>query len=193
MAHDWHTFKDSFERFVVQDLKKSLKANVEVGVIILTTIGIDCLSGYFTGKESDGDTFKKFIDRFMPNYSPHAVTLYKCVRNGLAHKYIIKEYEQKSFLFTRNKAEKHLVPVEHKQGWFYLNREQFALDFIEAQNDFFQRVEVDKELQETAMRRLRSKGFLGVFSFHEDVAFVDSDVDMDEYNGVTGTFTKRYL
>lgn len=189
MMHDWHRFKESFEKFIVQDLKKSLNANVEVGVIVLTSIGIECLSGYFTGKESDDKTFSIFIERFMPQYSPHAVTLYKCVRNGLAHKYIIKEYEGKSFLFTRNKGDKHLIPVENKQGWFYLNREQFALDFIKAQKDFFQCVEVDEELQERAMKRLGDKSFLDVFSFQEDIVFIESGVDTDEYNGVTGTFT----
>lgn len=53
MKTDWQNFRDSFEKFVVQDLKKSLSAGVEVGTIILTTVGIEGLSGYFVGKPTD--------------------------------------------------------------------------------------------------------------------------------------------
>jgi len=188
----WNKFKESFEKFIVRDLEKALQAGVEVGAIILTAIGIESLSGYFTGKKSDGETFKAFIDAFMPSYSPHAETLYKCIRNGLAHDYIIKEYEGKSFLFTRNSGEKHLTPVVSRVGWFYLNREQFALDFLKAQKDFFQKIETDENLQEKAMSRLNKKGFLDVFSFHTETIFIDPNDETDKYDGVTGTFTKKY-
>lgn len=193
MEQDWQRFRDSFEKFVIQDLKKALRADVEVGTIVLTAVGIECLSGYFVGKKSDDKTFKSFIDKFMPMYSSHAVTLYKCIRNGLAHDYIIKEdSEGKSFLFTRNRGEKHLIPVESKHGWFYLNREQFALDFLKAQNDFFNQVESDKTLFEKAMGRLNKAGFLEVFSFHPTTIFVDPNSDSHEHNGVTGTFPQRH-
>ncbi len=46
----WAEFRKYFERFVVSDIEKSLKADIEVGTIILTAIGIDCLSGYNAGK-----------------------------------------------------------------------------------------------------------------------------------------------
>ena len=164
----WYKFKDSFEKFIVKDLEKALQANVEVGVIILTIIGIESLSGYFSGKNSDIETFKDFINEFMPSYSSHAETLYKCIRNGLLHDYIIKEHEGKCFLFTRNIGENHLQPVPNTPGWFYLNREQFARDFIKAQKDYFQRIEMDKKLQERAIHRLSNKGYLDVFSFNTE-------------------------
>ncbi len=187
----WRKFRESFEKFIVQDLKKALNAEVEVGVIILTVIGIESLSGYFAGKKSDGETFKAFIDAFMPEYSAHTETLYKCIRNGLAHDYIIKEHDGKSFLFTRNAGEKHLTPVLHRNGWFYLNRRQFAIDFLGAQKHFFQELEVNDELQERALSRLNKKGFLDVFTFHVESIFVDSVNDEDEYNGATGMISKR--
>ena len=188
----WRKFRESFEKFIVQDLKKALNAEVEVGVIILTVVGIESLSGYYAGRKSDDETFKAFIDAFMPEYSTHAVILYKCIRNGLAHDYIIKEYEGKSFLFTRNAGEKHLTPVSQRNGWFYLNRRQFSLDFLKAQEYFFEELEVNNELQEKALSRLNKKGFLDVFSFHVESIFVDSGNNEDEYNSATGTFSKGY-
>ena len=184
-------FRESFESFVVQDLLKALDAEIEVGTIVLTVLGIESLSGYLIGDESNHETFKAFIDNFMPEYSSHAVTLYKCIRNGLAHDYVIKEYQRKSFLFTRNAGEKHLVPVPQKNGWFYLNRHQFAVDFLEAQDYFFQELETDYELQENVLKRFKKKGFLDVFSFHEEIIFVDSDSNEDKYDSATGTFAKK--
>jgi hypothetical protein len=187
MAINWHSFRESFKNFIVKDLEKALSAHVEVGTIILTIVGIESLSGYFVGKNSDDKTFMAFIGEFMPEYSSHAETLYKCVRNGLAHDYIIKEHKKQGFMFTRDKGEKHLMPVENKYGWFYLNREKFALDFIEAQKVFFEKVETDKEMKVKAMGRLKGRGFLEVFSFYPRSIFVDPTEETDEYNGATGT------
>jgi hypothetical protein len=187
MEIKWYKFKESFEKFIIRDLEKALKANIEVGTIILTVIGIESLSGYFVGEKSNGKTFKKFIDTFMPAYSNHAESLYKCIRNGLAHDYIIKEYEGKSFLLTRDSGGKHLEPVYGNNGWFYLNREQFALDFLKAQKEFFLAVEKDVQIQERALRHLNKNGFLDVFSSHSEINFDYPSDETDECHSVTGT------
>ncbi len=188
---EWEDFRSSFEKFVVKDLEKALNANIEVGIIILTAIGIECLSGYFAGKASDPETFKRFIDKFMPTYSIHAETIYKCIRNGLAHDYIIKENEGRSFLFTRNRGEKHLDPVEGKPGWYYLNRESFALDFLKAQTDFFEQVNRDENLSMRALKRLRERSFLDVFSFRVTTIFADPNTKSEEYSNTTGTSSRK--
>jgi hypothetical protein len=191
METDWQKFKDSFEKFVVQDLQKSLKAGVEVGVVILTAVAIECLSGYFEGKPADSKTFKSFINEFMPNYSNHAETNYLCIRNGLAHDYIIKEYDGKSFLFTRSIGERHLIPVDNKPGWYYLNREIFALDFLKAQEQFFAEVNQNQKLYNKVLKRLNDRSFLDVFSFQGNTIFIDSNENADEYNGTTGTVSRK--
>lgn len=191
MNQDWQRFRESFEKFIVHDLKKSLEVDIEVGTIILTVIGIECLSGYFAGEPSNGQTFERFVRAFMPKYTSHARTLYQCVRNGLAHDYIIKELFGQSFLFTRNRGEKHLTPVERKPEWYYLNREQFALDFLDAQRDFFDQVNNSQDLLDKAMHRLNQRGFLDVFSFQLTTMFVDSDENRDDYTGVTGTYVNQ--
>lgn len=191
MGTDWQKFRDSFEKFVIQDLKKALNSDVEVGTIILTTIGIECLSGYFMGKPADGKTFKSFIDEFMPDYSNHAITIYKCVRNGLVHDYILKEHEGKSFLFTRDRGEKHLVPVEDRPGWYYLNRENFASDFLKAQEQFFEKVNQNQKFYNRVLKRLNDGSFLDVFSFQSSTIFIDSNENIDEYDGATGTVSRK--
>jgi hypothetical protein len=191
MELEWEKFRSSFEKFVVKDLEKALNADIEVGIIILTAVGIECLSGYFAGKASNGETFKGFIDKFMPTYSIHAETIYKCIRNGLAHDYIIKENEGRSFLFTRNRGEKHLDPVEGKPGWYYLNRESFALDFLKAQTDFFEQVNLDENLSRRVLKRLRERSFLDVFSFRVTTIFADPNAKSEEYSSATGTFSRK--
>ena len=191
MKNEWQKFRDSFEKFVVQDLQKSLNAGVEVGTIILTVVGIECLSGYFEGEPANDKTFKSFINEFMPNYSNHAEAIYKCIRNGLAHDYIIKECDGKSFLFTRSRGERHLIPVANKPGWYYLNREDFASDFLQAQEKFFEEVSQNQKLYNKVLKRLNDRSFLDVFSFQSSTIFIDSNESTDEYDGATGTVRRK--
>lgn len=190
METHWQKFRDSFEKFVVRDLEKSLRADIEVGIIILTTIGIESLSGYFEGEPADGKTFKAFINKFMPNYSDHAEAIYQCIRNGLVHDYIIKEWEGKSFLFTRRQGERHLMPVDNKPGWYYLNREYFALDFLKAQKNFFDEVNQNQKLYGKVLNRLNDRSYLDVFSFQSSTVFTDSNEDTDGYDVATGMVKK---
>ena len=191
MKEDWQKFRESFEKFIIRDLEKALNADVEVGTIIITVIGIECLSGYFAGRDSNGETFRNFIDEFMPAYSRHSKAICSCIRNGLAHNYIIKEVEGESFLFTRNRGEKHLIPVEDRLGWYYLNRESFALDFLKAQEKFFERVNDDEELCKKVIQRLDDKSFLDVFSFPPKTMFADPSRRKDEYDSATGVVIKK--
>jgi hypothetical protein len=160
---EYFEFHKSFQDFVVKDVEKALKGDVEVGTIILTVIGIECLSGYYEGKNSNGETFKSFVQAFMPSYAAYAEKIYACIRNGLAHDYIIKECGGTSFLFTRDEGENHLVPVAGKPGWTYINRKRFASDFLEAQAKYFDQVVADAELYKRAIKRIRKRSFLRVF------------------------------
>jgi len=190
----WLKFKASFEKFIVQDIKKALLADIEVGTFVLTAIGIECLSGYFAGKPSDNNTFQDFIKAFMPEYHTHALSIYKCIRNGLAHDYIIKEnLNGKSYIFTRNQGENHLIPVQGKPGWYYFNREQFALDFLEAQEMYFRQVGENQQLLQKALMRLSERRFLDVFSIHPTTTFMDSNERFGEIDiSVTGTFARNH-
>jgi hypothetical protein len=166
----WSEFRQYFDAFVVSDINKSLQAGVEVGVIVLTTVGIECLSGYYAGEESKRRHFVKFMQDFMPAYGGYADDIYGCIRNGLAHDYVIKVnlVEKKGFVFKRDAGEPHLVATPQNPNIIYLNREQFAKDFLDAQHKFFEMVESDQSAWDKAIRRLKSqKGFLTVRSENE--------------------------
>jgi hypothetical protein len=186
----WNDFRKSFDDFIVGDIQKSLEVGIEVGTIILTIIGIECLSGYFMGRESNPRTFRHFIHTFMPEYYSIADALYKCIRNGLMHDYIIKEFDGTSFIFTRNEGEKHLIPLESNPKWYYLNREDFARDFLIAQNNYFKQVEIDNELFKKANKRLKKRSFLAVFSFYQPTQFIGNEEISDGYFNSTGTASK---
>src|SRR5574341_400120 len=112
-------WKSWIEAFVVNDIKKALdKDALEVGLIILTLLGIECLSAYYTGKrDSDSSTFEKFIKKyFPPNYAQYADKIYRSLRNGLAHSYVpakikIDSKEIIPFVMVRNQGEPHLSPA----------------------------------------------------------------------------------
>ena len=169
----WLEFRKYFEAFVIGDVEKSLQAKIEVGTIILTTVGIECLSGYYAGEEADRKHFVEFVQEFMPAYASYADDVYTCVRNGLAHDYVIKENptNKRSFVFKRDHGEPHLSPTSVNPNVIYLNRETYARDFLEAQRQYFAKVESDQSLWDKAMKRLRNqKGFLTVRSEEQLVA-----------------------
>lgn len=168
----FHRFKKSYYAFVVDDLKRAETANLQVGLIILTLIGIDTLGGYFCGAESDDGTFQKFIKRFMPAiYKPHAKTLYGFVRSGLLHNYVVGDRENRSrrYLLTGSKDEPHLQ--SRADSLVYFNRQAFAEDFFLAVDKYFFEVEHDVGLMAAALKRIRLKGFLEV-SMESDSSIV---------------------
>ncbi|HNQ94573.1 MAG TPA: hypothetical protein PKK96_14745 [Anaerolineales bacterium] len=161
----WTEFHKYFTAFVVEDIRKSLQSNIEVGTIILTTVGIECLSGYFVGQETERKHFVNFMQVFMPPYAKYADDVYACIRNGLAHDYVIKENSATNvtFVFQRNHGEPHLIPTPMSSNVIYLNREDYANDFLVAQHDYFEKVENDQTLWDNAIKRLKSqRGFLTV-------------------------------
>jgi hypothetical protein len=161
----WTEFHKYFNAFVVGDIVKSLRSGIEVGTIILTTVGIECLSGYYTGKEAERSHFVKFMQDFMPSYLNYADDIYECIRNGLAHDYVVKKNRanKRSFLFKRDHGEPHLIPTSRNPNIIYLNRADYANDFLAAQHKYFEKVENDQRLWDKAMQRLkRQKGFLTV-------------------------------
>jgi hypothetical protein len=132
----------------------------------LTTVGIECLSGYYAGEKAERKHFVSFIKDFMPAYAVFADDIYACVRNGLTHDYVIKENptNRHTFLFQRDHGEPHLSPTPKNPNAIYLNRTDYANDFLEAQRLYFEKVDNTQTLWDTAMRRVKSqKGFLTVF------------------------------
>jgi len=158
------------EAFVIDDIKKALdKDALEVGLIILTLLGIECLSAYYTGKrDSDSGTFEKFMRKyFPPAYTQYADKIYRSLRNGLAHSYTpvkikIASKEIIPFVMVRNQGEPHLVPSRvGNQYPVIFNRAQFALDFITAWENYIQDIDVNMQLQKNIIARAQ-KGFLVV-------------------------------
>ena len=163
-------WKNWMEAFVVNDIKKALEKDaLEVGLIILTLLGTECLSAYYTGKrDSDAGTFEKFMKKyFPPAYTQYADKIHRSLRHGLAHSYVpakikINTKEITPFVMVRNRGEPHLVP--HQKGNQYpviFNRAQFALDFITAWENFVKDLDVNPQLQKNIIARAQ-KGFLVV-------------------------------
>src|SRR5574341_1318748 len=161
----WTEFQHYFEAFVVGDVKKALTAEVGVGVIILTTVGIDCLGGYYLGVKSNRAPFVKFVKDFMPQYGIYADDIYTCIRNGLCHDYVINESKitNRRFLISGDYNEPHLVPSSRNKDYVYLNRIAYAEDFLKAQGEYFERAENDQRVWDNAVTRLiHKKSFLTV-------------------------------
>ncbi len=161
----WAEYRQSFESFVVGDIEKALKAGIQVGVITLTAVGIDCLGGCYAGDKSKPEHFASFVRDFMPSYVGLEDDLYYCVRCGLVHAFTVYRTSStnRSFLLTGAQGELHLKPVRDHQDLIHLDRVTFASDFLEARRKYFEKAESDQDIWDKALRRLKQAGFLMVF------------------------------
>ena len=164
------SWKRWIEAFVINDIKTALnKDALEVGLIILTLLGIECLSAYYTGKrDSSLSTFEKFMKKyFPPSYGKYTDKIYISLRNGLVHSYVPKRIkfglgEVTPFLMVRNQDEPHLIPCQQGREFpLYFNREQFAQDFIMAWDKYAKDLDAEPRLQKNVLARAE-KGFLVV-------------------------------
>lgn len=96
---DWQKW---FQDFAIEDIRKALdletrnQPSLEIGLIILSLIGTEALSGYSAGKPADGTTFVDFVKAYFPSaYGPYANQIYASLRNGLAHDYVVKGHRRR--------------------------------------------------------------------------------------------------
>ncbi len=154
---------DNFKVFVLDDLRKAQRGGVQLGLISLTVVAIETLSGFYVGKEACRCTFESFVKRYMPKkYADYAQDLYACIRNGLLHDTIVKKVGGRTFYLTGKKGERHLETAEDGSGGVYLNRESFAEDFLKAAESYFADLERDTCLQENARKRIDKASYLVV-------------------------------
>lgn len=163
-------WKNWIELFIINDIKRALEKDaLEVGLIILTLLGIECLSAYYTGRrDSSLSTFQKFLKKyFPPAYVQYGDKIYLSLRHGLAHSYIpsklvINSVEVTPFVMCRSQGEPHLTPCQAGRDfpvWF--NREIFARDFLAAWDKYAKDLDTDVQLQKNTIARAQ-KGFLVV-------------------------------
>lgn len=169
---DWQKW---FEDFVIEDINKALgleaqnQPSLEIGLIILSLIGVEALSGYFAGKKADKKTFVEFVEHyFPPSYRGFSTAIYESLRNGLAHDYIVKEIDisgQKVVPFVLNgkEGEPHLVPHEAGKPFpIAFNRIAIAKDFCAAWTQYVSDVYADPDLRRKLVARAIDRGYMKV-------------------------------
>lgn len=169
-------WKASMDQFVIHDIKVALQKDVlEAGLIILTLVGIESLSGYYMGKKADKDTFISFLqtDFFPKTYHAFAEDLYR-FRNKLLHDYT--STGDTIILFrTEDQAHsqelKHLHPIYPGRPYpFCLVREEFGKDLLTAWDRFSSATFSDENLANNVLRRIQNtgRGFLIVKEIPRD-------------------------
>lgn len=154
---DW---QESIEQFIIGDIRTCLDHDtLEVGLIILSLVAIDSLSGYYCGSQSNRATFKSFLisECFPSQYGALADDLY-ALRNGLVHDYTSKKSK---FAFFRRKSDghPHLQEFHHENGTsISLNREILAQDVLLAWKHFSKSVQSNQILQKKIHERIRQAG-----------------------------------
>jgi hypothetical protein len=156
------------EDFVINDVRKALEGDtLEVGLIILSLLGTECLSGYYCGKKANRLTFVEFVNKYFPPlYHPYAEFIYLSLRDGLVHDYIIKKImiastEQIPFVMNRDKSEPHLSPLSPTRPFpIWFNRATFANDFLAAWGMYSVDIKNDPELLKNVIARAKTSSFL---------------------------------
>ena len=165
------------DNFVIEDIRKALESDMlEISLIILCLVGVESLSGYFSGTIADRNTFVAFIKRyFPPAYANYADKIYGSLRNGLLHDYVPKRNKDGKHVFVmcRSVDEPHLQPcVQGQEIPIWFNRETFARDFLAAWEQYKNDLEKDQYLAANLHARIKTRGYLIVDGLDE---FVQQD------------------
>ncbi len=167
-----------FNVFVIEDIRKCLdlethnQPSLQIGLIILSLIGTEALSGYFAGQPADRTTFVPFVKQYFPRaYSPYAEQIYASLRNGLAHDYVIKDIQigtqaVSPFLLNGKENEPHLREVSPPAPFpVTFNRIAIAKDFLAAWKRYLSDLYSDPILLQKLVNRVNQKGFMMVGQF----------------------------
>lgn len=165
-------WKESIEKFIMNDIKKCLDLDImETGLIILTLSGTECISGYYCGRKADDNTFIEFLNsKFFPEeYNKYSENIYKHLRNGLVH-----DHTNKNNLFAlfRNANDSpHLKTLSTTIGQrIFFNREIFAIDLLNAWEQYSNEIVDNPQLSLNFFKRInyRDRGYLGVHDIYEE-------------------------
>jgi hypothetical protein len=132
-------FLESIDEIYRQAKSEYLVKFHEMNIITILCCGIEALGHYLTGKGkgSAEESFKRFVEKFMPNWKPVLEELWDDFRNGLSHGSYIKH----------GGIEKGLgKPFESDAAkGIKLDFDIFVSDFKEAFANFFKRLGSDKK------------------------------------------------
>jgi hypothetical protein len=124
---------------------------------ILLTCLIDFLGTLYAGRESNENTFRRFVTDFMKQTYQgvryNDKELYSSLRNKLVHNYSIWRGK---YVLTHRHPEKHLEP--HGSQATILNLENFFDDVKQAADDYFARVKQEVTLQHKLSDRISTLG-----------------------------------
>ena len=133
-------FLDALDELLSLLNSKSLSSFHELNMVTLACCAIEGLGHYLTRDDNAGDAFRRFIEEFMPAFSPVQNELWNDYRNGLAHGFCIKHGGIEKGLGEPFKS-------EGKEG-IKLDFDIFFSDFKTAFDNFFKKLEVDKNKYE---------------------------------------------
>src|SRR5712691_1817526 len=142
----------TFDRLIVDEIRRTLKARIGVASMILLCCAIDFLGSLHAGAEAREDTFKAFARRFLPRYD--AGRLYS-VRRHLVHNYVIP---RSGYVFAvgRERATEHLVQGKRQR----LILEVLLDDVEQAGHELFAVADTDQQLRANILCRLRVPGLI---------------------------------
>ena len=154
-------WRDWFNVFVVEDIKRAIddeRELLQVGLIILSLLHTEALSGYYFGTKAEKKTFVPFVLRYFPaTYYPLAEDIY-ILRNQLAHDYISEKFALKG-----KRGEPHLMPAKPGEPLpIAFNRIAIAEDFVHAWDQYSLDVLLEEDLRRKALARIALKGFMVV-------------------------------
>ena len=136
------------------DVQRASNGGSKMGAFILGSCFIDCLAGFWVGRQSKGADYRRFVQEYLPSYN--AQELYSDLRCKLVHNYS----EGGSYLFVDNKHALHFKRAGDER--LIINLEDFILELEQAMNHFFSDLDSNIGLQMNAIARFKSIGLLGV-------------------------------
>lgn len=168
-------FSEAVEYWWIQSIETSLmsaklSSNYTSSLVSAICL-IDGLSSFYTSKDADKDTFKKFIIKFMPQYRKFWELIRK-LRNSIVHQLTIDRPEtgKKEALFVYFSERPDTTHLNRVFPWteikcYALHAPIFIEDVIKAARDYLNELRVNEELQEKFNKRVNIIGKTLILEF----------------------------
>ncbi len=151
---------------MLPNIENAFAGGAHLGAFTLTCLAIDCLSCFYTGEQSTGKNFAKFMKSFDSLKHYNAEKIWISMRCGLAHNYTIKE---NAFMLTHNNPTLHKSTTS--EGATILNFDDFYNDFKQAAEEYLHLLEENTDLQKRFVKNYDNFKIIGIRKVIDHVSF----------------------
>jgi hypothetical protein len=150
----------TFHVLLIGEIRRVLEHEVGVAAMILCCCALDFLGSLHAGTPASGQSFRSFVNAFLPEYDPAKLWL---LRNRLVHNYMVPPGTY-SFTVGRQNIGLHATAASDG-GAGLIIVDQLADDIQQAGERLLRHARLDPAIRQHVLARIRKRGLIWMIAF----------------------------